>query len=676
MNKPLAVLLALLAVPSVADEGMWLINDFPAQRVKEKYGSAPSADDLKRMQLGAVRLANGCSASFVGTNGLVMTNHHCMRPCLEQLSTGGRDLLSNAFLAKTPKDELRCPKDEANQLLAIEDVSARVLKAIAGVEGAELQKKLNAEKAAIESACAGDDPKKRCDVVTLFDGAVFHLYTYKRMQDVRLVFAPEFKMAAFGGDPDNFNFPRFGLDMAFVRIWDGDKPMASPDALQLTKDALKTGDVVYVVGHPGGTERQRTAAQLELQRDVALPWTLLRLAELRGRMDEWVRADKKREAVGGARLRTIENGLKALRGRRETLAGPGFLDERRKLDAALAQKDAKAKAALADIDAAMADARALWVDHKLYEGAEAFQSELFGLARVIVRLNDEIAKPNGERLSEYTDARRPALMQQLQSTAAIPLDFEQATLAWSLERWRNLKGADDPIVKQLLGTRPARDVAKELVTKTKLTDPKVRMAYASGARKLDALPLDPLIELARAIDPHARAVRKAWEDKVEAKETRAAEALAAARRAQAKGQAGQAPDATFSLRVSYGAIGGTKTAPDRTTIGGLLERAGPSHPFALAPTWAKAKPKLDGALPMNYSSTNDMIGGNSGSPLIDAKGRVVGLCFDGNLASLGGRFTYDPIENRAVSVASPAIHEALTKVYGADALAAELFAAR
>lgn len=666
----------IASTEALADEGMWLMNDLPRDDIVRSLGAAPDADTLTRVQRGALRLANGCSASFVGASGLVMTNHHCVRPCLEELSTGKRDLLGQPFVAKSANDELRCARFEVNQLEGITDVTEEVLRTVRGLTGKAYNERLKTERSRIEASCAGGDARVRCDVVTLFDGAVFHLYKQRRHQDVRLVFAPEFAMAAYGGDPDNFSFPRTGFDVAFLRVYDDGRPLATTDVLPFSSTSAKEGDPTFVVGHPGGTERNRTAAQLAFQRDTALPWTLLRLAELRGRLDEWMKADPKREMRGRARLRTVENGLKALRGRQETLAAPGFMDGRIK-DEVVLQSIASPDGKQAFVDVIEANRRAveLWPDYRLLEGAEAFMGDLATWARLLIRARDESARPVEKRLPEFSPARLPEIRQQLSSTATVVIDDEEALLSWSLHRLRNLKGIAHPLVVKLLGTRSPERVARELVRGTKLADVRVRLAALDGDEAAwKTLEKDPMIAFMRAVDEPARNARKAWEDEVESREVRAAEVLASVRRAaRAKGVVlARYPDATFSQRLSFGRVRGTATAPSMTTVGDLFARAGDEHPYRLPPSWMRAKSKLSTTTPLNVSTTNDIIGGNSGSPLLNANGEIVGLVFDGNLASLGGRYTYDAAQNRAVALHADAILAALKDVYGAARVVDEI----
>ncbi len=672
-----AAVVFLSAHAGRADEGMWLMNELPLPAISQATGVTLDAGAVSRMQRGALRLANGCSASFVGKAGLVMTNHHCVRSCLEELSVAGKDYLGKPFVAKTEKDELRCTRFELNQLQDIQDVTDQVLRATARTEGATFAAALKAEKARLEAQCAGNDPTLRCEVITLYDGARFHLYRQRRFQDVRVVMAPEFSMAAFGGDPDNFNFPRTGFDAAFLRVWENGAPFQTNDALPWAQTSAKDGDAAFVVGHPGGTERTRTVAQLAFQRDIALPWHLLRLAEQRGRLDEWMKAQKPRQVRGKARLRTVENGLKALRGRHETLTRPGFLDGKLRDEYEVRRAAGPvSQAAFAAIEEANVTAAKLWPDYRLLEVGEAFDGVLFGYARALVRAQAERDKADADKLPEFTSARIAQLRQQVASTAVVVVDDEVAFLAWSLHRLRNLKGVDDLVVKDLLQGKSPDTLAKSLVSTTKLKDAKLRAAAFDGnPAAWKVLDNDPMIRFARIVDGPARMVRKKWEDSVEAKETKAGETIATMRKSR-PGATSTYPDATFSLRLSYGRVGGTLTAPAMTTMADLFFRSGSEAPFQLTPAWSKAKSKIEPLTPMNVSTTNDIIGGNSGSPLLNASGEVIGLVFDGNLASLGGRYVYEPEGNRTVAVHGDAIMTALKTVYGATRVVTEIEASR
>ncbi|AKJ00218.1 peptidase S46-like protein [Archangium gephyra] len=671
----------LFALPAAAEEGMWTYDAFPRAAVKAAHGFEPSQQWLDSLRLSSVRLAGGCSASFVSPDGLVMTNHHCIRSCVQDLSSPQRDYLATGFFAKELKDELRCPKVEANQLQAMTDVTARLQAATKGLSGAAFNTALKAEMSTIESECA-TGPEVRCDVVTLFHGGKYQLYRYRRFQDVRLAFAPEFSMAAFGGDADNFNFPRYGFDAAFLRVWDAHgQPLKTEHYLPWAKEGAKEGDLVFVSGHPGATQRQLTVAELEFQRDVAMPFALLYLAERRGMMREYASTSPERFRTTRAKLRSVENGLKALRGRHQALAEPSLLADKRKAEADLRAKveaDPKLKATTAGAWEAIARAldtyRPLLVEYRLKEDGYGFSSELFELAQRLVRAADELPKPNPERLREYTEGQVPALRMGLLREAPIPAELEVLSLTFGFNKLRETLGADDPFVKTVLGREAPEELARALVKGTKLFDVKVRKQLLEGGKAAVEASKDPMILLARRVDAQAREVRKRYEDTVEPVLKKNGELLAQARLA-AYGTTGY-PDATFTLRLNYGTVKGWeeggRQVPPLTTFAGAYERHTGKEPFRLPDSWMKARGQVPGETPFNVATTNDIIGGNSGSPMVDREGRVVGLIFDGNLHSLGGEYAYVPETNRAVAVHGEGLLRALEHIYGAGRLVKEL----
>ena len=684
MERVLLAVGLLVALPAAADEGMWTYDAFPTEAVAKAHGFTPTQAWLDKVRLGSVRLAGGCSASFVSPDGLVMTNHHCVRSCIEDLSSAKDDLLAKGFLAKTAAQERRCPKVEANQLVKMTDVTARMNAATQGLTGAAFNTALKKEMAAVESACA-TSTDVRCDVVTLYNGGKYHLYEYRRFQDVRLVFAPEFSMAAFGGDPDNFNFPRFGYDVAFLRVWKDDAPAKSPDFLRWAKQGAKEGDLVFVSGHPGGTERKATVAELEFQRDVNLPYTLLHLSELRGRLREYASVNPERYRTTRNRLRAVENGLKALRGRHQALADPALLAQKRQDEAALRAKvDANPQAKAATAGAWEETARALDAyrrmlpEYRMKEAGDAYPSELFSIARHLVRLADEQPKDNAERLREYTEAQLPTLRQNLLRGAPITLELDELLLSFGLTRLRETLGADDPFVVAVLGREAPEALARSLVRGTKLGDAKTRQALLDGGKAAVEASKDPMLLFARKVDAEARAVRKRYEDTVEAVLKRNGERIAKAHLA-VYGTAGY-PDATFTLRLNPGVVKGWdengRAVSPLTTFGGAYARHTDKDPFKLPATWVKAQGKVPPQTPLDLATTNDIIGGNSGSPMVDRDGNVVGLIFDGNLHSLGGRYAYVPETHRAVAVHGDGILAALEHVYGARRVLDELLAAR
>ncbi len=682
MNKTLACLVvAAVALPAWADEGMWTFNNFPADKVKSKYGWSPTQEWLDHVRLSSVRIAGGCSASVVSADGLVMTNHHCAHSCIAQLSTPKKDFVKAGFYAKDGKDEVKCPEIELNQLVEITDVTKAVQDATKGVDEAKFNDIQRAKIAEIEKACATSD-ELRCDVVTLYRGGKFDLYKYRRFQDVRLVFAPEFEIAFFGGDPDNFMFPRYDLDVSFLRIYGADgKPAKQEHYLKWSKDGSKEGDLTFVSGNPGGTSRLLTAAQLEATRDVALPTTLIRLAEMRGMLNEYANRGVEQKRHSEAMLFGVENSLKALKGEHSALADRKFYASKIAAEAAFKSKvngDANLKKTYAGVwDAIQATTDKSRDYRKAYSALEnGMRSELFRTARTLVRAADEMSKPNGDRLKEFADSRIPQMKQKLFSKAPIYDEFEVALITFSLIKIREDLGADHPVVKQVFGQRSPEEIAKDAVKNTKLKDVKVRtdlFADGKGKDKIDASK-DPMILLAKAFDPSARVERKKWEDEIDGPSRKQGEQLANAY----FGVFGKStyPDATFTLRLSYGAVKGYQDSgvevKPLTTIAGAFDRATGRAPFALPKSWLDAKGKLALDTPFNMATTNDIIGGNSGSPVVNKEGEVVGLVFDGNIQSLGGEFGFDESVNRTVAVHSAALIESLDKVYGAKRIVEEL----
>ena len=678
MKKLLLAAMLCAALPAFADEGMWTYNNFPADKVAAKYKFKPDQAWLDKVRLGSARLAQGCSASFVSPDGLVMTNHHCAHSCIEQLSTKTKDYVKDGFVAKNMADEKKCPELEVNQLTDITDVTKRVQGAVAGKSGAAFAEAQKAEFAKITKECATSDDV-RCDVVTLYAGGAYNLYKYKRYQDVRLAFAPEFAIAFFGGDPDNFMFPRYDLDASFVRVYENGKPLQTKSYFPFAKAGAKAGDLAFVSGHPGRTSRNATVAELSFIRDVEQPSRLLRLAELRGRLTEFGNRGKEQKRIANALLFYVENGYKARSGYWGALRDPTFfaskVAEQDKLLSS--QKDPAKKAALQKSIDAIATSqktkRDLYIPYLQLEGMQAFMSDLFPIARGLVRAADELPLANEKRLKGYTDADLPALKQQLFSPAPVYPELEEATLSFGLTKMREQLGPDHATVKKILGKKSPETLAREL-SKSKLKDVKERQKLFDGGKKAIDASTDPLILMAKLVDADARALRKRWEDEVESVTNKESETIAKAR-FDAFGTSVY-PDATFTLRLSFGAVEGWKEAGADvnpvTTVGGAFERHTGEDPFALPASWLKSKDKLDLKKGMNFVTTNDIIGGNSGSPVVNQGGEVIGLIFDGNIHSLGGDYGFNPANNRAVAVHTDAILEALEKIYGAKHLADEL----
>ena len=692
--KRFAALLLAAALPLAAhaDEGMWTFDNFPGAKVGKKYGFTPGEKWLTEARLSSVRLAGGCSGSFVSPEGLVMTNHHCAHSCIEQLSTKEKDFVKEGFYAPTLDQEVKCPEIELNQLIAISDVSGRMHSATQGLEGQKFAEAERAETAKIEKECAGGDDKVRCDVVTLYHGGIYDLYKYKRFQDVRLVFAPEFAIAFFGGDPDNFNFPRYDLDVSFIRAYENGKPAATGHYFRWSQTGAKEGELTFVSGHPGGTSRDLTVAQLVFERDVGLPDSLLYLAEVRGFLTEYTRRGPEQHRIGEADLFSVENSFKALKGRREALVDDALMQAKVKRENALRAKtkgqrevagawDRIAKATVREQEI---HDRLVYLEGSPGTGGSFRRPRGFSLgdlsyfrnARTLLRAAEELPKPNEQRLREFTDAALPALKQRLLSTAPVYDDYEREGLRFALTKLREVLGADDPVVRRVLGKKSPDELAKELVAGTQLKDPAVRKKLFEGGKAAVDASQDSMIGLARLVDADAREIRRAYERGVDAVEKREQASIAKARFA-AEGTSAY-PDATFTLRLSYGSVEGYEEKGKRvapaTVMGGAFERATGSEPFALPKSWlvANEDKRINPATPFNMATSNDIIGGNSGSPVFNKNLEVVGLIFDGNIQSLGGEYGFEPSVNRAVSVCSPALLESLDRIYGAKRIVTEL----
>ena len=669
----------VFAQAAQAEEGMWTFDNFPSKTVGTKYGFTPSQDWLDHVRLSSLRIAGGCSASFISPEGLVMTNHHCVVGCVEQISTPEQNLEENGYSAKTPAEEKKCPDFELDQLVEIRDVSKDVQGAMAGKTGDEANKALHAKEAELQQSC-GSDRSVRCDVVSLYHGGVYDLYRYKRYNDVRLVFAPEFSVAQFGGDPDNFNFPRFDYDIGVLRAYEGDKPAATEDYLHWSPNGTKDGDLVFVSGNPGGTFRELTEAQLAFERDVLYPNRIPEISERRGELEAFIARGPQQAREASDDLFFLENGFKVYFGRQQALLDPQFfgtkVKEEQHLRAATAA-DAKLAAYLPAWDeiAQVQQVRSqLFVRNSLLNGS-TFRSGLLGDAVTLVRAASERTKPNRERLPGYTDQALVNVQQQLSAAAPVYKDLEELSLTLSFTVIRRDLGTDDAFVRKMLGKDSPEQLAHKLVSGTHLEDPKVREElYKGGQSAIDAS-TDPMIRFAASLNDELLAVRKNYEARVDAPTREAAEKIAKARFAVYGTSVD--PDATFTLRLSYGTVKGFDNAEGKfvapyTNIGGLFERATGADPYKLPESWLKTKSSLNLSVPMNLSTTNDTTGGNSGSPLIDKDANVVGLLFDGNIFSLGGDYGYDAAKNRSVCVDSRALLEGMRRVYHLDRIVDEI----
>jgi hypothetical protein len=674
----------LAATTAAADEGMWTFDNFPFELLRERYGVRVEDAWLERVRLGTVRLS-GCTGSFVSPTGLILTNHHCVADCLAQNSTRDKSLLDTGFIAGTRDKELDCPTQIADVLERLENVTAKVQEATRGLAEKEANDRRRQTLTGLEQECEstsqGSSNPMKCQAVTLYDGGQYWLYSYRRYDDVRLVLAPEEDIAAFGGDPDNFQFPRWCLDFSLLRAYVNGAPAATPQHLAIDFGGPDAGDPVFVSGHPGSTDRQLTVAELKALRDRELPPTLLRASELRGRYIQFAKTSEQASRIVADPLSGLENTIKVQRKQLDALLDDAVLAEKRDAEADLRARLARNRTLSAEIgdpwqkiEQALVEESTRWLPYLYLEGGTGLNSRLARYARTLVRAAAERPKPNAERLREFTDSALPRVEQQLSAAVPIYPELERLTLSFSLERMREWLGPDAPIVRRLLVEETPDELAARLVDGSRLADPKFRMELWNGGQAAIDASTDPFIVLARQLDPDARELRKWHEDKVEAVIEAAHEQIARAR-FQIFGTSVY-PDATFTLRLNFGSVQGwiENGAPVEpfTNLARLFERATGEQPFRVPDSWQAAKPTLDLTTRFNLSTNSDIVGGNSGSPLIGVDGRIVGLLFDGNIHSISGAYWFDTEKNRAVAVHPAIIREALTKVYKLEPLIEEL----
>ncbi|MBN9121360.1 MAG: S46 family peptidase [Planctomycetes bacterium] len=690
---------------AASDEGMWLLNDAPKRHLKDKYQFDLSDEWLRRAMLGSVRLNSGGSGGFVSAEGLLVTNHHVAADSLQKLSKPGEDLLRDGFYAETRDKEPKCPDLEINVLQEIVDVTKEV-------NGAVKPEMKPAEAFAARRAVMGRIEKEsldktglRSDVVTLYNGGLYHLYRYKKYTDVRLVFAPERQIASFGGDVDNFEYPRMNLDVAFFRAYENDQPARTPQFFKWSETGPAGGDLVFVTGHPGTTNRLETLAKLKHRRDVTLPYTLARLRTLEAALIQYSEQSGEKRRQAATDLHSVANARKAFGGQYQGLLDPNILAQKKKSERALlfaaAETVARARTAegpgsghllathddalnaLEAIEATQAKLRTFEREYNLIEMGHAFYSPLFGIARHCVRMHEELPKSSPERLREYRDSNLDSLKFQLFSPAPLYPELERAKLAASLTLLAEQLGGEHELVKLVLAGKNPAARAEELIAGTKLFDPEERKKLVPPAKGAAPGPdpiassKDPMIQLAKAIDAEARKLRTRYETEVEEPERQAYAALAAVR-FRAYGNS-VAPDATFTLRLAFGTVRGYEVGGEKlnfhTTFGEAFEksaRLGGREPFDLPKRWLDGKNKLDPNTPFNFVSTADTIGGNSGSPVLNRAGELIGINFDRNRHGLVRNFVYTDVQARHIAVHSKAVLGALRTLYPAAPLVKEL----
>ncbi|MBI3295844.1 MAG: S46 family peptidase [Deltaproteobacteria bacterium] len=668
---------------SFADEGMWVYNNLPKKQLKEKYAFEPTAEWAEHLMKSSVRFNSGGSGSIISSSGLVLTNHHVGADTLNKISTSEKNYYRDGFYAKTHAEEVPAKDLEINQLVAITDVTDRVIGAVKPEMTADqalaAKKAMSAqiEKEGFEAT------KLRSDVVTLYQGGQYHLYQYEKYTDVRLVFAPEFAMAFFGGDPDNFEYPRYDLDMCVFRIYRDGKPVNANQFLKWKDAGATDGELVFVSGHPGSTKRLFTVAALELLRDLKVPYIVKYLKMREVELQQFSVRGAEQARVAKGELFSIQNSRKVYAGRLKGLQEPEFMRAKQQSEYEL-RAAVEAKEELKELSSgwdlvtqAQRAAEKLYVDRSLFEAGQGFNSTLFSIARTLVRMADEDAKPNNERLPEFRDSSRASLLQTLYSEAPISGEFEQAKLADGLSYLSQVYGENSERAQLALRGRDPQGLAAEIIDKTTLKSVAVRRLIARGGKAAIEGSYDPMIQLAKRVDEASRQIRKAAEDSIDALET-AGYAKVAKAVFQTQGTA-QYPDATFTLRLSYGQVKGYeqngKQISPFTTMGGAFDHEkahGAEAPYQIPKTWHDAKGNLDLSTPLNFVATTDIIGGNSGSPVLNREGELVGLIFDGNQQSLTSDYGYTDTQNRAVSVHAGAMREALRKIYSASALADEI----
>ncbi len=675
------IAILLVTYAARADEGMWTFDNPPLKQLQERYGFTPTKDWLEHVRLSSVRFNDGGSGSFVSPTGLVMTNHHVASGQLQKVSSKEHDYLKDGFYARTTAEEIECPDLELNVLVSMEEVTARVKGAVKpGASDKEANDQRKAEMSRIEKESM-EKTTLRSDVIKLYEGGEYWLYRFKKYTDVRLVFAPEAQIAFYGGDPDNFTYPRYDLDCAFFRVYENGKPVRPEHYFKWSEVGAGDGELVFVSGNPGSTDRLQTIAQHEMSRDVVYPLQLKSFTRRRALLHKFSDVSPENARRAKNQLFGIENTVKARSAEFSWLNDAKFMatlaaDGKETRDRI--QGDPELAKTCGGAWEAIAGAEKLHATFFKRQQFSSFRGTRFmQIAGQIVRYVVETKKPNDVRFPEYRDSALESLKFALLSPAPIYKDLEETTFADALAESVEALGNDDPWVKAVLGGKKPAEVAKEAIAGTKLDDVALRKKLLEGGEKAVSESTDPMIVLARKIDPIARELRKKYEDEVESVITQNQEKVAAAR-FKVYGKSVY-PDATFSLRLSFGKVAGYPCngtlAPPQTTYYGLYDRAASyfnKPPFDLPKRFADRKDSLDLSTPLNFVCTCDIIGGNSGSPVVNRNAEIVGLIFDGNIESLVGRFGYEDERSRAVAVHSRGITEAIRSVYDAGELADEI----
>jgi hypothetical protein len=647
---------------------MWTFDFPPLDYLQRTYGFRPTQQWLDNVRLSTVRFATWCSASFVSPDGLLLTNHHCAVPTLDPVQRDGENLLTNGFISQTRGEERRVMMAEdqplfVEQLVSIEDVTERMNTPLAG-EGTLQERQTRQAAVRTELERPDSASRMRYQVVEFYNGGRYSRYGYKRYDDVRLVFAPEQQIAFFGGDPDNFNYPRYNLDFSLFRVYDQNgQPMRPANYLRWSATGAREGDAVFVVGNPGSTQRQFTNAQLEYLRDVQQAAQLSVLGAQRSALLRLRQADSVRFLALRDNFFSLENSIKAITGRREGALDPALFARKADFERSFRARVNASETLRARYGAAWDSIAGLQAEKRVLAPGLLYNAYLGSgpLGQAVALARAANGEGNFRNAATGTDTRSKQ---------------EQVIELTELLRVAHANVPQDSALQIVLNGRTPEQAAEQIVNGWTLADAAARRGLLEGGAAAVMASTDPVLSAARLVAPIVTGRSRAMAG-ITARET-AQRSLLGRAFYEVYGTE-VPPDATFTLRLADGVVKGYQangmTHPWHTTFYGLYNRAlgfGATGDFDLPPRWERPAPGLDLATPFNFISTNDIIGGNSGSPMINRNSEVVGLIFDGNLQSLPGSFIFDETQNRTISVHSAAILESLRDVYRVQRLVDEL----
>lgn len=654
-----------------AEEGMWPLNMVPQKEIQAKYGVTLSEEWLLQVQKACLRISLGGSGAFVSSQGLILTNHHVGSEAIYNLSIKENNLIEKGFYAPSPEQELKCPNMYVDQLISIADITEEVELEMQGLTSGADKERVQQEVVSRLKTEYQARTSLQPQLITLYGGAKYQLYLYKRYTDIRLVFAPEKAIAFFGGDQDNFEYPRYNLDICFFRAYENDKPVVTDDYLPWSTSGPKPSELLVVGGNPGHTARLYTTAHLAFFKNEELPFILRLVSKKLKVVEEFAKKSGENGRIASEQISRLQNTSKAFNGISQGLKNNVIIHQKKAFEAALEKKQNIAPA-LQNLEQALKEAKPIYPSYMILEGMGSNYCTLYRWAKQFVRLSEELQKPDNERLKEYTDTELPTLKLALLSSQPIYPSLEKVNFTCGLKFLKKIIGSRFPFKKE-----SPDEIGRRLIENTRLADLEYRKELWNHPEKVKTSP-DPLIQLALALDPLARELRKKIEDNLESvKKESYAQITAALFR-----QFGETiyPDATFSLRLSMGTLRGYQEKrvllPPMTTLAETFQHAKAHHsegPFQLPPSWEQRKESLEkNQTGFNFVSTHDIVGGNSGSPMINLNKELVGLIFDGNIYSLIWDYQYNDEQGRAISVHSHAILEALEKIYQATPLVTEL----